>query len=175
MSPNSDWNTLHAPISFLPCCLVHFWAACASPTAPRPLDLPSTPRGCPVLLSKHLSCCRTLFCLFSNNHSQASNPSPASHTSQSEIQFFPLVLTASHYLTCMQICHLPQATPHHPGCRSRAAGLWATHVHLKVCFHPLVLPWLLLCIIITDLKCQISREAPQTTQSSAAPLSFSAL
>lgn len=107
MSPNSDWNTLHAPISFLPHCLVHFWAACASPTASRPLDLPSTPRGCPVLLSKNLSCCRTLFCLFSNNHSQASNLSLASHTSQSEIQFFPLVLIASHYFTHMQICHLP--------------------------------------------------------------------
>ena len=175
MSPNSDWNTLHARISFLPRCLVHFWVACASPTDSRPLDLPSTPRGCPVLLSKNLSFCRTLFCLFSNNHSQASNLSLASHTSQSEIQFFPLVLIASHYFTHMQICHLPSATPHHPGCRSQAAGLSATHVHLKVCFHPLVLLWLLLCIIITDLKCQISREAPQTTQSTAATLSFSAL
>ena len=43
MSPSSDWNTLHAPISFLPHCLVHFWGAYASPTASRPLDLPQHP------------------------------------------------------------------------------------------------------------------------------------
>ena len=112
-----------------------------------------------------------MFCLYPRSHNQASNPSVASHNSQSEIHFFPLVLVTSRYLTPLQISHLPRSTPYHPQCPHALLA----HVHLEVSLRPPVFPWAILPVIRTELKCHLSREAPQTTLSAAAPPSSSAL
>lgn len=170
-SPSSDWNTLHAPISFLPHCLVHFWVARAFPTAPQPLDLPSTPRGCPVLLSEHLYC-RTLF--VSPITTVKRRTLPLLHTTHRvKSNFFLDFTLPDGYVNLPS----PKATPYHPWCKPTGCWSMGSSCSFEGFLSPpgpyVAAPSYHSYPLTLHVKS--AGKAPPDTQATAAPLWFSAL